>query len=103
MVPSWSVACGSATAEGEFAAAYRRYHACLMQTFPIGEDCPEQRHMYGACRAALDAMTAATLPGRALGDIDSSLEPAAGPPPHRRVTLAATHTQRSPRRAHTSV
>jgi Xaa-Pro dipeptidase len=60
----------------EFAGVYRRYHACLMQTFPIGEDCPEQRHMYGACRSALDAMTAATVPGRPLGDIDSA---------HRRV------------------
>jgi len=47
-----------------------------MQTFPIGDDSPEQRHMYGACRSALDAMTAATLPGRPLGDIDSA---------HRRV------------------
>jgi Xaa-Pro dipeptidase len=47
-----------------------------MQTFPIGEDSPEQRHLYDACRAALDAMTAATVPGRPLGDIDSA---------HRRV------------------
>ncbi len=60
----------------EFAGVYRRYHACLMQTFPIGEDSPEQRRMYDACRRALDAMTAAAVPGRPLGDIDAE---------HRRV------------------
>jgi len=60
----------------EFAGVFRRYHACLMQTFPIGDDSPEQRDMYRACRAALDAMTAAASPGRPLGDIDAE---------HRRV------------------
>jgi Xaa-Pro dipeptidase len=47
-----------------------------MQTFPIGEGSPEQRQVYDACRAALDAMTAAAAPGRPLGDIDTE---------HRRV------------------
>jgi Xaa-Pro dipeptidase len=60
----------------EFAGVFRRYHACLMQTFPVGEDSPAQRGMYDACRRALDAMTAAASPGRPLGDIDAE---------HRRV------------------
>lgn len=64
----------------EFAAVYRRYHACLMQTFPIGEDQLQQRHMYDVTREALHAMTEAATPGRPLGAIDEA---------HRRVYDAA--------------
>ena len=60
----------------EFAAVYRRYHACLMRTWPIGQDRPQQRLMYDVTRAALQAMTEAAAPGRPLGEIDEA---------HRRV------------------
>lgn len=68
----------------EFAAVYRRYHACLMQTFPIGDDSPAQRHMYEATREALVAMTEAAAPGRPLGGIDEA---------HRRVFDAAGYRE----------
>jgi Xaa-Pro dipeptidase len=64
----------------EFAAVYRRYHACLMQTLPIGQDRPQQRRMYDVTREALQAMIEAAAPGRPLGDIDVA---------HRRVYDAA--------------
>jgi Xaa-Pro dipeptidase len=64
----------------EFAAVYRRYHACLMQTLPIGEDQPQQRRMYDVTREALHAMTEAATPGRPLGVIDEA---------HRQVYDAA--------------
>jgi Xaa-Pro dipeptidase len=60
----------------EFAAVYRRYHACLMRTWPIGQERPQQRRMYDVTRAALQAMTEAAAPGRPLGEIDAA---------HRRV------------------
>ncbi len=64
----------------EFAAVYRRYPTCLMQTFPIGKDQPQQRRMYDVTREALHAMTEAAAPGRPIGDIDEA---------HRRVYDAA--------------
>jgi Xaa-Pro dipeptidase len=64
----------------EFAAVYRRYHACLMRTWPIGVDRPQQRRMYDVTREALQAMTAAAAPGCRLGEIDEA---------HRRVYDAA--------------
>ncbi len=64
----------------EFAAVYRRYHACLMKTFPIGEDQPQQCRMYDVTREALQAMTEAAMPGQPIGAIDEA---------HRRVYDAA--------------
>lgn len=60
----------------EFAAAYRRYHACLMRTVAIGSNGAYQRRMFAATKDALAAMTAAAAPGRPLGEIDDA---------HRRV------------------
>lgn len=60
----------------EFAAAYRRYHACLMRTVAIGGNGAYQRRMFAATKDALAAMTAAAGPGRPLGEIDDA---------HRRV------------------
>jgi Xaa-Pro dipeptidase len=60
----------------EFASSYRRYCACLMRTVAIGQGNDRQRHMFGATRDAMTAMTAAAAPGRPLGEIDDA---------HRRV------------------
>ena len=60
----------------EFAASYRRYHACLMRTVAVGEASARQRDMFEATRDALQAMTEAVKPGRPLGEIDDA---------HRRV------------------
>jgi len=60
----------------EFAASFRRYHACLMRTVAIGSHGEYQRRMFAATKDALEAMTAAAKPGRPLGEIDDA---------HRRV------------------
>jgi Xaa-Pro dipeptidase len=60
----------------EFAASYRRYHACAMRTVAIGEASARQRDMFEATREALEAMTEAVKPGRALGEVDDA---------HRRI------------------
>lgn len=64
----------------EFAAVYRRYHACLMCTLPIGDVNAQQRRMFEATRDAIEAMTEAAAPGRPIGGIDEA---------HRRVYDAA--------------
>lgn len=64
----------------EFAAVYRRYHACLMITFPIGKANTRQRCMFDATRDAIAAMTEAAVPGNPIGAIDEA---------HRRVYDAA--------------
>lgn len=64
----------------EFAAVYRRYHACLMVTFPIGKANAHQRRMFDATRDAIAAMTEAAAPGNPIGAIDEA---------HRRVYDAA--------------
>jgi len=53
----------------EFAAAYRHYHACLMNVVVTGRVDPRHRDMFRACREALTACRAALRPGRAVGDI----------------------------------
>src|SRR5205807_6255395 len=53
----------------EFAAAYRHYHACLMNVVAIGRVDPRHRDMFHACREALTACEAALRPGRTVGDI----------------------------------
>ncbi|MDX1431041.1 MAG: Xaa-Pro peptidase family protein [Gammaproteobacteria bacterium] len=64
----------------EFAAVYRRYHACLMETLPIGAANDRQRRMFDATRDAITAMTEAASPGNPIGAIDEA---------HRRVYDAA--------------
>lgn len=60
----------------EFGAVYRRYHVCLMRTFPIGADNEKQKRMFEVTKDALAAMTEAAAPGKPLGGIDDA---------HRRV------------------
>jgi Xaa-Pro dipeptidase len=64
----------------EFAASYRHYCACLMRTISIGRENPRQRAMFDVTHDALQAMTEAARPGRAIGEIDDA---------HRRVYDAA--------------
>jgi Xaa-Pro aminopeptidase len=53
----------------EFAAAYRHYHACLMNVVVTGRVDPRHRDMFRACREALAACEATLRPGRTVGDI----------------------------------
>jgi Xaa-Pro dipeptidase len=53
----------------EFAAAYRHYHACLMNVVVTGRVDPRQRHMFRACREALTACEHTLRPGRTVGDV----------------------------------
>jgi Xaa-Pro dipeptidase len=53
----------------EFAAAYRHYHACLMNVVVTGRVDRRQRHMFSACREALTACEATLRPGRTVGDV----------------------------------
>jgi len=53
----------------EFAGVYRRYHACLMRTIPVGRPPPAQTAMHAAAVEALDAARAALRPGRPLGEV----------------------------------
>lgn len=64
----------------EFAASYRRYHACLMRTVAIGRANAQQRRMFEATRDAMAAMTASVRAGQPIGAIDEA---------HRRVYDAA--------------
>jgi Xaa-Pro dipeptidase len=64
----------------EFAASYRHYCACLMRTISIGKANERQRRMFEVTNDALQAMTEAARPGRAIGEIDDA---------HRRVYDAA--------------
>ena len=53
----------------EFAGAYRRYHACLMRTIPIGRAAPEHLDMHKACAEAMQACLEALKPGRPVGEV----------------------------------
>ena len=53
----------------EFAAAYRHYHACLMNVVVTGRVDPRQRDMFHACREALGACESTLRPGRTVGDV----------------------------------
>ncbi|MYD75127.1 MAG: aminopeptidase P family protein, partial [Gammaproteobacteria bacterium] len=55
----------------EYAGAYRRYHACLMQTFMIGTPSKEHRGMHSACSAAMEACLRAIRPGETMGTVFS--------------------------------
>jgi Xaa-Pro dipeptidase len=53
----------------EFAAAYRHYHACLMNVVVTGRVDARHRDMFRACREALTACQTTLRPGRTVGDI----------------------------------
>jgi len=53
----------------EFAAAYRHYHACLMNVVVTGRVDRRHQDMFRACREALTACNATLRPGRTVGDI----------------------------------
>lgn len=53
----------------EFGAAYRHYTSCSMCMILTGRVDPEQRRMFGACRAALEVCEATLRPGGTLGEV----------------------------------
>ncbi len=64
----------------EWAGVYRHYHAAMMHTMAVGEVSGYGRHLHAVVREALEEMTAALTPGRAVGEVDDA---------HRRVLDAA--------------
>lgn len=52
----------------EWAGVYRHYHAAMMRTLCIGPPPDRQRALYDAAREALEAVHAALLPGRPIGE-----------------------------------
>ncbi len=55
----------------EYAGAYRRYHACLMQTFLIGGVSAEHENMHKACSEAMEACLDSIRPGQTMGAVFS--------------------------------
>jgi Xaa-Pro dipeptidase len=53
----------------EYAGAYRRYHACLMQTFLTGSPSIEHVNMHKACADAMRACLQAIHPGATMGSV----------------------------------
>jgi len=53
----------------EFAAAYRHYHAALMNVVVTGKASARQRGMFKACKEALAACRATLKPGKTVGDV----------------------------------
>ena len=53
----------------EFAAAYRHYHAALMNVIVTGQPDPRHVDMFAACRDALQACETALRPGTMVGDV----------------------------------
>jgi len=53
----------------EFAAAYRHYHAALMNVILTGQVDPRHRDMFAACVEALQASEETLRPGRTVGDV----------------------------------
>jgi len=56
----------------EFAGAYRRYHAAIMRTVPVGEPRPLHLAYHEAAREALLACEAELRPGRTAADVFSA-------------------------------
>jgi Xaa-Pro dipeptidase len=52
----------------EWAGVYRHYHAAMMRTICIGPPPARQLALYDAAREALEAVQAALLPGRPIGE-----------------------------------
>ncbi len=55
----------------EYAGSYRRYHACLMQTFLTGSPVAEHIDMHRACADAMEACLQAIKPGQTMGVVFS--------------------------------
>lgn len=55
----------------EYAGAYRRYHACLMQTFLTGTPSSEHVNMHRACADAMEACLDAIKPGELMATVFS--------------------------------
>ncbi len=55
----------------EYGGAYRRYHACLMQTFLTGQPSIEHVNMHKACSDAMEACLEAIKPGETAGTVFS--------------------------------
>ncbi|ANK80542.1 MAG: Xaa-Pro dipeptidase [Rhizobiales bacterium NRL2] len=53
----------------EWAGVYRRYHAALMRTLPVGRTTGRHRDLHAACLEALQACEAALRPGSTMGDV----------------------------------
>jgi len=53
----------------EIAGAYRHYHAALMRTVVVGTPTPRHLELYGAAKAALDAVEERLRPGNLFADI----------------------------------
>ena len=53
----------------EYGGAYRRYHACLMQTFLTGSPSIEHVNMHKACSEAMEACLEAIEPGVQMGTV----------------------------------
>ena len=53
----------------EFAAAYRHYHAAVMQVAVTGKVDPRHRDMFAACADALEASKEKLRPGRTVGEV----------------------------------
>ena len=53
----------------EFAGVYRRYHAALMRTVPVGRATDHHTSMHAACVDALAACEDAVRPGNAMGQV----------------------------------
>lgn len=53
----------------EWAGVYRRYHAALMRTLPVGRTTARHRELHAAAADALQACEAALRPGAAMGEV----------------------------------
>ncbi len=53
----------------EWAGAYARYHAAMMQTLIVGDPDPRHQRMCEAAQTALNACEAAMVPGAPMGDV----------------------------------
>lgn len=53
----------------EFAGVYRRYHAALMRTVPVGRATDHHRAMHAACADALAACENTVRPGNTMGTV----------------------------------
>jgi Xaa-Pro dipeptidase len=53
----------------EYAGTYRRYHAAMMHTLPVGQVTDRQRSMHRACEDALLACEDALKPGSTMGEV----------------------------------
>jgi Xaa-Pro dipeptidase len=56
----------------EFAAVYRRYHACLMRTIIVGTPTDRHLRMHEVLTNGLRAMTRIIRPGLPVGEIDAT-------------------------------